>query len=144
METINSPNIERFEKPKILTAKNVIYWSETYKKLIIIDKDGKRKDLTIKSKAQRFVENKSYKYDSENKQFLCLPIQNYNHHTYRLKYNKSIKDMECSCQGFQSKLKKNEFPLICCHVLGLKLQFKIWHNNHEHPEYMEYVGESEW
>lgn len=143
MITIETPqkNLITEEPPESLNPKNVVFWSETYKKLIITNKDGKRTDFTIKGKAQRFVENDLYRYDATNKQFLCLPILGYNSTTYRLKYNKLIKDFECSCQGFQTRLRKLELPLVCCHQLGLKLQFKIWHYNKTHPEYQEYISE---
>ena len=40
--TIERPQTEKYELPDKLTPKNIIYWSETYKKLVMIDKEGNK------------------------------------------------------------------------------------------------------
>lgn len=108
--TTFTQKIERLSPPEKLTPKSVIYYSEHFKQLIMKGEET----FTLRSKAQKFLENGSIVYDSENKQYLCLPIKSYNSSTYRLKYDDKLKDFSCSCQSFQTKLKKGEYP-DCSH-----------------------------
>lgn len=129
---VKNKDIETMEKPQVLTAKNVCYYSEHYKRL-----EGFQGCNAIRSKAIKFVELNLIKYDpdslaygetEEKHNYICLPIPNYNKTTYRLTYNNLIKDFECSCQFYQTKLIKKEDP-YCSHWLALYLYFRIKHWN---------------
>ena len=118
------------EPPTELTPKNVIFWSDHWKKLIVEGKPAERE--TIGRKAQKFVELGLIEYikdeyNSDNSRYVCKPLPNC-HLTHNLKWNKLTKDFECSCQYFQTKLLKKEKP-FCSHYLGLYLQLKIWNYN---------------
>ena len=128
---IESPKMERYELPKILTTKTVVWYSEHFKELIMKGKET----FTLRSKAQKFLENGSIVYDSENKQYLCLPIKGYNSTTYRLKYDDKIKDFSCSCQSFTTKSRKGEYP-DCSHRIALYLFLKMeaWNKGYR-PKY---------
>ncbi len=112
--------------PAKLTPNNVIYYSEHYKKL-----EGCEDGKAIQTKARKFVELNLVKYDLEKKIYYVLPIQGYNSTTYHLKWNKQLKDFECSCQYYQTKMKKGEKPR-CSHNLALWLAIKI--NNWNKPK----------
>lgn len=122
----------KLEPPRALTPKNVVYWSEHYKRL-----EGFQGANTIRSKAVKFVElglisydpesklydNFNYWEESEKHDWICKPLPN-NHLTYRLTWNNLIKDFECTCQYYQTKLQKKE-ESYCSHNLALWLYIKI-------------------
>lgn len=119
-------------KPNELTYKNVIYWSDHWKKFT----DGKTADRnTIGIKAQKFVELELIEYQKDeyiaaNSCYICKPLPNCPLPllTHKLKWKKETKDFECSCQYFQTKLLKKEKP-YCSHYLALYLMLKIWNWN---------------
>ena len=110
--------------PSELTSKNVIYWSNHWKKLVV---SGGNEGSVIGQKARMFIEQKCIEYIkdeyiSSNSKYICKPLKG-NHTTHSLKWNKG--DFECDCQYFQTKLRKGEKP-FCSHYLALYLQLKIW------------------
>jgi len=124
-------NIESFQKPNHLNEKFVIKWSNTYKRLEILEKSG-IKTYSIRQKAIQFLKNKCIEYSKEKKCYICKPIKGYNKTYYEMRpkiihYNgEKIKTFDCTCQ-FYNKVVKNSHPyLVCSHVLALKLQLKIW------------------
>lgn len=130
MTEIKEPEIIKEIPPKELTSKNVIYWSDHWKKLII---EGKTADRNvIGEKAKKFVElglieYQKDEYISTNSCYICKPLPQ-NHQIHKLKWNKKLGDFECSCQYFQTKLLKGE-KAYCSHYLGLYLMLKIWNWN---------------
>jgi len=104
--------------PTELTPKTVIHWSEHYKKL-----EGCADGKAIQTKARKFLNLDLVKYDKEKKEYYVEPIPGYNK-TYHLKFNKNLNDFECSCQYFQTKMKKNETPR-CSHNLAVWLSIKM-------------------
>ena len=130
MVEIKVPDVIKESPPKELTSKNVIYWSDHWKKLII-DGEPSVKN-TIGQKALKFVELNLIEYqkdefNSDNSCYICKPLPNC-HLTHKLKWNKLLGDFECSCQYYQTKLLKREKP-YCSHYLGLYLMLKIWNWN---------------
>jgi len=120
-------NIER-ESPDKLTPKTVIRWSNTYKKLEMLEKNGVFKTFSIRAKARKFIKNNCIEYNREEKAYLCKPIEGYNKTTYKIKWINGR--FECDCQFFQRVIKKQNIPdLICSHILALKLMLKIWNYN---------------
>ena len=129
---IEAQKMERYEAPKELNPKTVVYWSEHYKRL-----EGFQGCNAIRSKAVKFVELGLIQYDPEGSKYdpfnyweepekhdwICKPLPG-NHLTYRLTWNNLIKEFECSCQFFQTKLLKKEEP-YCSHNLALWLYIKI-------------------
>jgi len=121
-----SANIESEERPEFLTTETVIKWSNTYKRLEMLEKDGKFKTYSIRKKALRFVENECIDYDREKKCFICNPIPGYNSTKYEIKNNyKFSSGFECNCQ-FHQKVVVDRPELMCSHCLALLLQLKIW------------------
>ena len=129
---IESREIVRMEQPIELNPKTVIYYSEHYKRL-----EGCQEGQAICIKARKFIENDCIAYDPEGEkydpydfwqpekhEFICRPIPGYNKTTYRLKWNNLIKEFECSCQFFQTKMIKKEDP-YCSHNLALWLFIKM-------------------
>lgn len=121
--------IQTYEPPKELNTKNVVFWSEHYKRLQTLDIKVKTAKA-IQSKARLFLKNNCIQYDpNETKydgygeydghRFICLPIKGYNSTTYRLWWNKVTNDFECSCQFNQT----TKFP--CSHITALWLWIKI-------------------
>jgi len=121
-ENIQKP-LDKFEPPKEINSKSVIYWSEHYKMLKGVKEGG-----AIRTKARKFVELGLIDYDKEKKCYICKPIPDYNKSTYhiiwdknRLKYKgEGFGEFECSCQYNQRTLK------MCSHILALYMQLKIW------------------
>ena len=111
----------RFIAPKKLNNKNVIYWSESYKRL-----EGVKEGSAIRTKAKRFLRLKCIVYNPETKEYLCKPIPGYNKTTYRMK--KEGDHFSCSCQ-FYNKVSKFWVHPICSHTLTLKMYLKIKHWN---------------
>jgi hypothetical protein len=80
------------------------------------------------NKIDKFLEHGCIQYDRENKRYECRPLKGYNTRTYILERCKKF-GFECSCQGFQSKLKKyNQNPFqnpepSCSHVGALYEHF---------------------
>ena len=118
-----------YESPRELNAKNIIYWSEHYKRL-----EGVEHGKGIQTKARNFIKNKCIEYDPDGKKyselgdydghkFICKPIKNYNKTTYRL-WQGEDKSFECSCQ-FWNKAGKT-IGLDCSHITSLWMQLKIW------------------
>lgn len=112
-------NRETHSAPKQLTYDNVIYWSDDLKQL--------KGFKGSKGKALRFlkedcIEETTYGY-------ICKPIPGYNKTIHKMSANNNT--LDCSCQGFQTKLKK-EGNGFCCHVLSVMLLKKIhnWNNKH--------------
>jgi|SRR3972149_6563636 len=135
---IEKPAIQiiKEQKPKELNYKNVIYWSEHFKRL-----EGFDGANTIRNKARMFVKLKLIEYDKSggkydpfdvwkepsHHKFICRPLPR-NHVTYRIIWNKELNDFECSCQYFQTKMLKGEKP-YCSHWLALYLYLKILNYN---------------
>lgn len=123
--TIESPNIEKYELPKILTPKQVQYYSSHTHQLA----------HSQVHKAILFLEKGCIQYDSINKCFWCLPLANYNKNTYKI--IKSNKGFICDCQGCQKKIREClynpdiEESAACSHILALMYFFKLKHWNEE-------------
>lgn len=114
---------ETYEEPTELTNKNVIYWSEHYKRL-----EGLKEATAIRTKAKRFLAEDCIQYDKEKKQYCCKPILKYNSTTYH--FTQGPDGFECSCQFYNQVCKKsNNTNLICSHLLALFLKLKIWNWN---------------
>lgn len=135
-------SIIKEEPPKELTQETVRYYSKHTKQL-----NGSQV-----SKALHFVKYNCIRYlgkDSEFKSkycFICLPLNteqscdvdgelykkipfdhDYNSRVYKI-YKNEFENFECSCQGYQSKLKKGEIKegnCGCSHVLALFYTFKL-------------------
>lgn len=118
--------VQNYEKPEELTPHTVIKWSNTYKNLEILDKEGKFKTYSIRAKARRFLENECIEYDKEKKCYLCKPLKGYNKTTYEIR-SLPNQQFSCSCQFYNRVvLRQNITNLICSHVCALKLMLKIW------------------
>lgn len=95
-------------------------------------------------KIKKFLEYDCIKYDSIKKEYLCLPIPGYNTRTYTLKWNKELKEFECNCQGFQTKMKKYLLDPItapkpsCSHIGALYEHFAVLHK--QRRETNAYLG----
>jgi len=92
-------------------------------------------------KAQLFLKN--IEYDADNKHFICKPIKGYNVRTRTFKRSKELGFL-CSCQGFQSKLKKYridpEAPApYCSHIGALKLWFIERNKAHKWGPFKEVI-----
>ena len=127
----NKEESQTYEEPKELNSKNVIYWSEHYKKL-----KGTEHGNAIQTKARIFCKKGLIEYDPDGEKyaertpgdydghkFICKPIKGYNVTTYRMWNIKGTQNFECSCQ-FHQKTK-----LQCSHVTALWMQIKIWNWN---------------
>lgn len=117
-DIISGYHLLDFSKMK---PKQVCFYSHTYKEFVT--EYGQVRADVLKHKASKFIENRCLDYSPENKEFFCKPLRGYNTRTYTL-VNHNLGDFECNCQGYQSKLKKGEFP-SCSHILALKLAFKM-------------------
>ena len=137
--------VQKYEEPEELTPKTVIHWSNTYKQLEILDKDGFFKTYSIRAKARRFLENGCIDYDKEKKCYLCKPIKGYNKTTYEMRnwYHKDARattGFNCTCQFYQRVVTRQRIAgLICSHICALKMQLKIWNwqrrkDKELHPE----------
>ena len=118
--------IEIEEPPRELTYKNVIYWSEHFKRL-----EGTEHGKGIQTKAKLFLKKGLIQYDPdgkkyselgdyENHKFICKPIRGYNSTIYRMWWDKSSQRFICSCQFNQTT------KIDCSHVTALWMQIKIW------------------
>ena len=115
------------EPPRVLTAKNVIFWSEHYKRL-----EGVEHGKGIQTKAKLFLKNNSIQYDKDETKypnrefdghrFVCLPILGYNKHTYRI-WEKKNGEWECSCQFHQTN------KIDCSHITALWMWLKMRNYN---------------
>lgn len=115
-----------FEPPEFLTPQTVIHWSNTYKTLEMLEKDGKFHTYSIRAKAQRFLENGSITYDKEKKCYLCGPIPHYNKTIYEMR-SLPNQQFSCSCQFYTNVVVKQKIQgLICSHICALKLMLKIY------------------
>ena len=124
-----------YEKPEKIDKHNVIYWSEHFKRL-----KGCKSGKAIQTKAKKFLKEDCIAYDPEGEKygyqkgeyeghkFICKPIKDYNKTTYRMWYDKKIKEFVCSCQFNQSTKQ------VCSHITALWLQIKIWNWNRYHGE----------
>jgi len=118
-----------YEEPEELTPNNVVYWSQTYKDLGVMEKNGVWKTYAIRIKARRFLRENCISYSKEKKCYLCGPIQGYNKSTYEMK-NSADKSFNCSCQFHQRVVLKQNIPgLMCSHVCALKMMLKMWNYN---------------
>ena len=123
-----SPNIETMEKPQILTAKNVQYYSSHTHELA----------HSQIHKASIFVELDLIQYDSNEKCYYCLPIPNYNSTTYKMIKHKI--GWVCDCQACTKKINDNiycpdiEEKIPCSHILALYYTWKINHWNEKHEQ----------
>ena len=73
---------------------------------------------TLNDKAKKFIDCGCLESALDGNGYLCHPIQGYNTRTYHIQ--RVDESYVCNCQGFQSKLKKGEFP-FCSHVLAVIL-----------------------
>jgi len=122
-------NVEANIDPDKLTPKTVIRWSNTYKKLEMLEKNGVFKTFSIRAKARRFLENGCITYNKEKKCYECLPIPHYNKNTYEMR-SLPNQQFSCTCQFYNRVVIKNNIPGLCCsHVCALKLMLKIWNYN---------------
>lgn len=121
-----------FEAPIELTPKNVIFWSEHYKRLAGIGGIKEKTVHAIQTKAKLFLKKGCIQYDPEETKydwkedkfydghrFICKPLPGYNKTTYRLWWNKVRDDFECSCQFNQTT------KIPCSHITALWLFLKI-------------------
>jgi len=127
--------IVKEEKPRELNYKNVVYWSEHFKRL-----EGIKQGQAIQTKAKLFLKKGCIKYDPnesgydsyssnfDGHRFICSPIPGYNKHTYRLWWNKELNDFECSCQFNQT------IKIPCSHITALWLQIRIWNWNRKNKQ----------
>jgi len=127
-----NPDWEKEEEPKELTSGTVVKWSNTYKQLEILEKDGKFKTYSIRAKAKQFIKHNCIDYIKKSEDidgkghYICKPIEGYNKNTYKM-YSLPNQEFECNCQFYQRVVKIQKIPgLICSHILALKLQLKIW------------------
>ena len=75
----------------------------------------KRLKNTQRAKIKKLIENKCIRYVGNNT-YICLPIKGYNKTTYIIRRSDIYEcGFECNCQGFQTKVKKGEYP-ICSHI----------------------------
>ena len=129
--TMENKESQTYEKPKTLTVKNVIYWSEHYKKLKGVNKGG-----AIQTKARIFLRKGLIEYDPkgekyaerihgdyEGHKFICRPIEGYNKTTYRMKWDKVYGGFNCTCQFFTTT------GFQCSHMTALWMKIKIWNWN---------------
>lgn len=127
--------------PEELTAENIIYYSEHYKKL-----EGVEHGSAIRTKAKKFIQLKCIEYDPEGKKydpndlfiphehkFICKPIKGYNKTVYRLAWNEKLQEFECSCQFFQQMKAQNSGFLTCSHQTALYMWLKML-NWKKYPE----------
>lgn len=98
MRSVKTQEVERIEKPKMLTPNNVCYWIER-EGILLGDQ---------KSKALKFLQNDCIKKIGDN-EWVVLPIKNYNVTTH------SIKDEKCSCQ-YNRRYEKE-----CSHLTAIKM-----------------------
>jgi hypothetical protein len=121
-EEINS-DIQIEDPPEELNANNVVYWSEHWKKLVVLGGD-----TAIGTKAKKFVENNCIDYvkkevsETGKGYYICKPIPGYNSTTHKINYLIDG-EFECSCQYHQTTKR------TCSHILALYLQLKIWNWN---------------
>ena len=114
--------IETEEPPTELTAHNVVYWSEHWKKLVV---EGN--ETAKGAKAKKFIENNCIEYvkkefsETGKGYYICMPIPDYNKTTHKI--NSVNGEFECSCQYYQT------YKRTCSHILALYLQLKIWNWN---------------
>lgn len=108
----------------LLTPKNVCYYSDYFKS--IVDEQGNKVANPLRRKAEKFLNADCIKYAGNN-EFIVEPLSGYNKTTHFIKKTGktgTMADFECSCQGFQSKLKSNQEP-FCAHILTLAMCFKL-------------------
>jgi len=136
MTFIPAQQLETNCEPCNISLHNVMHWCRHAKLL-----NGSQK-----SKAKKFVEYDCIKYVGNGK-FMCLPLNtqevhqvddfifqkkpyptNYNSSEYIIEFNKEKKLFICSCQGYKSKIDKNQMQedgCNCSHVLALFLAFRM-------------------
>ena len=118
-------NIEKEEAPEELDERRVIFWSEHYRQLEGVDQGD-----AIRTKAQKWLQANCIEYDSEEKCFLCHPIEGYNKTIHEIKAIGNG-EFSCSCQFYNRVCVKNP-GLICSHILAVYLWLKIYHWNKGH------------
>jgi len=104
--------------PVELTINNVVYWSNTFKRL---RSDGEK---AVTTKAHHFLQDGKVRYDSEFNVFRVDPARgNKTTRTILTSNNR----FECNCQNNQTTGR------ICSHILAVKLWLKIknWKNKDE-------------
>jgi len=120
----------KIEPPKVLTPKNVMYYSHHAKEV----------NNSIKHKAQIFLDMDLVEYDFDVKCYIVKPIAGYNTRTYTIQKRKT--GFECNCQGCQTKIKKGLYDpekqslTACSHILAVYLLLKIknWRQQDEQQE----------
>ena len=129
MEVFEKHPIVTEEKPRVLTVKNVVFWSEHYKRLEGMEGIKEKTAKAIQSKAKIFLKHGLIQYDPDETKypsgqydghrFVCKPLIGYNKTTYRMWWNKERQDFECSRQFNQTT------KIPCSHITGLWLWIKI-------------------
>jgi hypothetical protein len=120
----DNPNPEGtiFEAPKELNAKNVVFWSSHWKKLVV---EGG--DTAKGAKAKKFIELNLIEYVKKNQEtgekgyYICKPLPK-NKTTHKIN-SLPNQEFECDCQEYQT------YKRVCSHILALYLQLKIWNWN---------------
>lgn len=67
-------------------------------------------------KVLKFLENNCI--ERVDNHWICKPIEGYNTRTHTIEDNDG--HYSCSCQGYQSKLRKGLIP-ICSHIMAVRL-----------------------
>lgn len=142
MVIVAEREVEGSEGPREITLENVRYWSKHTKEL---------KGSQVK-KALQFLQHDCLQYVGEDQEydvkgaFICLPLNTQESYSeygrtwqkkpFAIDYNFSAykitkgdgKTFVCNCQGWQTKLKRNEVVAEganCSHVLALYYAFKM-------------------
>jgi len=106
-----------YEEPQRYTFSNIAFHEPT-SRIVKNQKKGK----TILFKAKIFLEKKCIIQKSDT-EWNCLPIQDYNKRTYRIRLTPD--GFVCRCQGFNKKLSdleegKSDDAPICSHILAVR------------------------
>lgn len=111
-----------YEEPKVYTAKNIVYWSPSLRRL-----EGVKQGKAISTKAVKFVKLGLVEYDKEAKVFKVNPIPDYNKTTYTIN-NRGDGHFECNCQFYNTVSKDWTHP-SCSHIQAVKFYLEIRRHN---------------
>jgi len=133
----------KVEPPYSYNSHNIVHWEPESKKLLVFSQymGGDPVKLEIKkhakswlAKAGTFLDNKCIEKKTRWK-YICKPLDGYNKTTYSIFINQDPTgpEMECNCQGFQTKIQKGEEP-FCSHCLAVKQFIHINQHSRAPPE----------
>ena len=105
------------EKPKLLTYKNIIYWSATLKEL-----QGIKEGSAIRTKALIFLKADLIFYDFNTKVFIVRALKGYNKTDYTIQSENG--HFTCTCQ-FYNKVSKHWDHPRCSHITAVLLWLEM-------------------